>query len=261
MARSRIIKPEFFEDPKIGRLSLGARLLYIGLWVQADDAGNVQADPGFLRSRLFPHDDVSLQDISSWLTECSVSTHAVPYEHSGDPYIHLPTFSRHQHINRPSSWRNPPPPTGSDSELHEGSVRTQGVLREGSSSKPKPKPETKTLQTGDTSPEAKPLQYGNPDVNFVLDHLKTTLKLPMLDGAQKANRCYAHLALKKFGGREKVALLIEVAAADSFWATRLTSAEALYKHGVQIVSKTRETVGASGPGSIRGGVYDATNIG
>ena len=45
MARNRIIKPEFWADAKIGRLSFGARLLYIAMWNFADDYGIISASP------------------------------------------------------------------------------------------------------------------------------------------------------------------------------------------------------------------------
>ena len=155
MARSRIIKPEFFEDPKIRHLSLGARLLYVGMWCQADDVGNCQATPGFLRSRLFPHDDVSLEQMDEWLRECSRSGRVVLYEHSQELYAHIVAFLRHQTINHPSDWRNPPPPTGVDASLQDGSGSSTGVLREGSPSKPKtnPNPKPKPLESGAGAPK------------------------------------------------------------------------------------------------------------
>ena len=39
MARIRTIKPKFYDDLKVGRLSRDARYLYIALWVFADDLG------------------------------------------------------------------------------------------------------------------------------------------------------------------------------------------------------------------------------
>ena len=51
MARIRTIKPQFWDDLKIGRLSRDARLLYIGLWNFADDLGVVIADPVWLKSK------------------------------------------------------------------------------------------------------------------------------------------------------------------------------------------------------------------
>ena len=42
MARSRVIKPEFWSDEKLARVSREARLLYIGLWSTCDDAGRTK---------------------------------------------------------------------------------------------------------------------------------------------------------------------------------------------------------------------------
>lgn len=67
MARIRTIKPQFWDDLKIGRLSRDARLLYIGLWNFADDLGVVIADPVWLKSKIFPYDKIQLQQFEGWL--------------------------------------------------------------------------------------------------------------------------------------------------------------------------------------------------
>jgi hypothetical protein len=126
MARGRWIKPEFFEDPKIAQMSFGARLLFIGIWTQSDDVGNCQASPGFLRSRIFPNDDVTLANVEEWLSESSLRGRVVLYEADGEPYLHVVNFARHQRINRPSVWKNPSHPTGSEPALSEPAV-SRGV--------------------------------------------------------------------------------------------------------------------------------------
>jgi len=137
MARSRQIKPEFFEDEGVGNWSLGARLLFIGMWTQADDVGNVVANPVFLKSRIFPYDeDVTAETIHGWLSECSVSTHVCLYEVGSERFAHIKNFGKHQTINRPGKWRNPEPPTG---KLTEDSLRTHGALTEDSGMKSKSK--------------------------------------------------------------------------------------------------------------------------
>ena len=51
MARIRTIKPEFFTSDDICALSPRARLLYIGLWCEADREGRlVWAPRGFKRT-------------------------------------------------------------------------------------------------------------------------------------------------------------------------------------------------------------------
>jgi hypothetical protein len=91
--------------------------------------------------------------------------------------------------------------------------------------------------------------FGNGDVSTLIAYLKETLQLPMLDGSEKTNRRYCWLALKKFGGADKVRLLIDAAAQDDFWSTRIASFQQLYYKGVQIISKTRG--GAGGRPNIR----------
>ena len=54
MARNRVIKPKFWDDAKIGRLTRDARLLYIGLWNFSDDIGVVIGNSIWLKSKIFP---------------------------------------------------------------------------------------------------------------------------------------------------------------------------------------------------------------
>ena len=67
MARIRTIKPQFWDDAKIGRIPRDARLLYIGLWTFADDLGVVIADPVWLKSKIFPYDRIQIQQLEAWL--------------------------------------------------------------------------------------------------------------------------------------------------------------------------------------------------
>ena len=106
-----MVKPERFEAQDLGRVSIQARYLYSGLECQADDAGNVNVSPVFLRSRVFPYDeDVTVQQIEGWLTDLADIKRLLAYDIDGNRYAHLPTFKTDQRIKKPSEWRNPPPP-------------------------------------------------------------------------------------------------------------------------------------------------------
>lgn len=64
MPRMRMVKPEFWTDSKVVRVSRDARLLFIGLWNFADcDAGHVEADPFGLKMKIFPADDVHVEEL------------------------------------------------------------------------------------------------------------------------------------------------------------------------------------------------------
>ena len=52
MARIRTIKPEFWEDEDVGRLSPMARLLFIGSWSLADDEGLLTWSASFLKAKI-----------------------------------------------------------------------------------------------------------------------------------------------------------------------------------------------------------------
>jgi hypothetical protein len=104
--RIRTIKPEFWQDEKIASLPFITRLVYISLWNESDDEGRLRGSPVYLKSVLFPYDDI---DMAGELT--SLSNHGVIIKYSvrQQSYLFLPNFGRHQRINRPSASRLPDP--------------------------------------------------------------------------------------------------------------------------------------------------------
>ena len=60
MARIRSIHPGLFTDEAFISVSLGARLLLIGIWTEADDHGMFEWKPVTLKMRLLPCDAVEL---------------------------------------------------------------------------------------------------------------------------------------------------------------------------------------------------------
>jgi hypothetical protein len=102
MARIRTIKPEIWMSPQVMNLSHGARLLFVGLITQADDAGRGSADPRKLKAAIFGGDDITSTDVRRWLDECSSQGLAVFYmsEKHGVLY-QLPSWKSHQSIDRP----------------------------------------------------------------------------------------------------------------------------------------------------------------
>ena len=67
MARIRTIKPEFWEDEKLAKLPIHARLLFIGTWNFADDNGVLLANPVLMKSHIFPYEDIGISTISEWI--------------------------------------------------------------------------------------------------------------------------------------------------------------------------------------------------
>ena len=124
MGRIRTIKPEFFQSQSVGRLKPYARLLFIGIWTLADDAGRTRGALNMLSGMLFPYDRISTRRIEAWLVELEGEGMIARYQVSGTDYIQVSGWREHQRINRPSDSKIP--------AFTEGSLRAHGGLTEGS---------------------------------------------------------------------------------------------------------------------------------
>jgi len=130
MARSRIVRPEFWSDEKISSLSLLARLIYIGMWNFSDDFGVVKGSPVWLKSQIFPYDKIQTPLIIRTLNELQTLGRIISFSSNGEQFFYLPYFRRHQVINRPSKTRNPEPPPDILDRLNEHSMSTQRALND-----------------------------------------------------------------------------------------------------------------------------------
>lgn len=83
-------------------------------------------------------------------------------------------------------------------------------------------------------------EFGNSDINEVIEYFKLKLELPILDGSVKQNR-YAtkRLLVKSKNNLEAVKKLIDCLAVDSFHAENASSITYLEKHAVAIMSRAR----------------------
>ena len=123
MARIRTIKPDFWDSPAVAKASLRARLLYIAMWNWADDFGIGDANPWRLWSFAFPNDDPpemvapedpahippTLRRIPPEYAEIANLFGVIFYEHEGRPYYWIPSWEKHQKLDRRSVQRVPFP--------------------------------------------------------------------------------------------------------------------------------------------------------
>src|SRR5687768_1567342 len=112
MPRIRTIKPSFYNDDKLIECSVSARYMFIGTWVCADDAGNLERNEKQLKLWIFPFDDIN---VGACLDELITHGLLIEYSVSAKNYLHIPGFAKHQVINRPSKPVCP---------VYEGSMRT-----------------------------------------------------------------------------------------------------------------------------------------
>lgn len=113
MARIRTIKPEFWSSPGMKGLDPYVRLLFIAMWNWADDTGRGTANPRELAGFAFPWDEqLSSADIRRMLGEIRRAFGVVLYEVGGRPYYLIPSWDRHQKIDKRSGAKYPSPDDG-----------------------------------------------------------------------------------------------------------------------------------------------------
>lgn len=109
MARIRMLKPSFFTDERVVSVSAFARLLFIGLWCEADREGRLEDRPLGLKMRLFPADAV---DIGALLDELCRAQLVERYRVGDVAVISIPRFTKHQHVHfREARSTLPPKPS------------------------------------------------------------------------------------------------------------------------------------------------------
>lgn len=109
MPRIRSIKPEFWQDTRLARMPSLDRLVYLCLWSMADDDGRLEGDADTVKHFGFPREDS--ENVRGALANLREQGRIVCYEGSdGIPLIHLPTFAKHQRIDKPSPSKLEAPP-------------------------------------------------------------------------------------------------------------------------------------------------------
>ena len=146
MPRTRSVKPEFWSDEKLARLSRDSRLTYVGLWSTSDDYGVTKGHPAWLKCQLFPYDDgLKLTTFEKWLKELESIDRIVSFNVNGEIFYYIPHFQYHQKVDHPSKLRNPEPP---ESIINIGSRNTLEPSRDS-------RDETDTDTDTDTDTEEK----------------------------------------------------------------------------------------------------------
>jgi hypothetical protein len=131
MARIRSIHPGIFTDEAFASLSMGARVLLMGIWTESDDHGVFEWKPVTLKMRVMPVDNVSIPEL---LAECE-GADVIKSFSSGKTYGLVRNFCRYQRPKKPKYVHPIPPelytyaglkPDGSPVVLHQS--RTGGEI-------------------------------------------------------------------------------------------------------------------------------------
>ena len=125
MPRQRMIKPDFFDSESLAKCSREARLVFVGMWVTADDNGNQKANLRRMRVNILPFDD-DVDDAAFGKLLCELESVGCTrgYEVDGERYISVPNFKAHQTIRKPSKTTIPEPPEKVENDEEKHLVRT-----------------------------------------------------------------------------------------------------------------------------------------
>lgn len=85
-----------WEDPTFNNFSIGARLLFVGMFSNADDEGFIRGDAGSLKRLIFGFDDNIKPELDGWLNEIRVAKNIHFYETEGETYAHFLKWDKHQ---------------------------------------------------------------------------------------------------------------------------------------------------------------------
>lgn len=141
MARTRTIKPHFLYSASMEKVSDGAQLAFVRLWLIVDDAGRFETHDNwrFVSERLFPRASEPRPEVAGWLDELErvgcIRRYAVGPGH----YLRIVNWRQHQTVYHPAPSKLPGEPAGvggSPEMLNSGS----GASNNGSGTPAEPLP-------------------------------------------------------------------------------------------------------------------------
>lgn len=109
--RIRTLKPECWQDQKLGRVSRDARLLWTVLITLADDEGRFLSLPSVVLGHGYPYDADAPKKLAAWMEELVDERLVEIYVVDDIHYGWLPKWHLHQRVNRPKASTLAPPPS------------------------------------------------------------------------------------------------------------------------------------------------------
>lgn len=108
MLRQRIIKPEILTDEKFCQLGDKEKLLFIFLWMMADEHGRMEYTPFSVKYNLLPAEDCTLLQISGKIGKICATGMIVVYTVGKKQYLQITNFGKHQRLDRRRPSKFPP---------------------------------------------------------------------------------------------------------------------------------------------------------
>src|SRR3990170_1873029 len=107
MARKRMIDPSIWTSDQFTQLSTRQRLIFIGLFSNADDEGRLRGEARKVKGLVFPTDDILSQDIENDLLNIAEVGLIRRWQKDGEIFIELPKWKDYQKMNYKSDSHLP----------------------------------------------------------------------------------------------------------------------------------------------------------
>lgn len=109
MARKRMIDPNIWQSEDYSKLNTLSKLVFIGLFSNADDYGFGRAKATYVKSMLFPYEEgIRTADIEKSLSEIAANMSVVFYKRNGNEYYCLKNWIKWQKVDKPTPSIIPP---------------------------------------------------------------------------------------------------------------------------------------------------------
>lgn len=133
MARIRTYKPDFWTDPKVVSMSMSARMLLLGIFSFADDAGRMEHNALRLKMQVFPAEPFTAHEIEKMVGEMLNQALIELYVIDDRTYLQVCRWAEWQKIEKPTASRIPPNPSTKRIQPVEASPSTPRMVGEYSS--------------------------------------------------------------------------------------------------------------------------------
>ncbi len=182
MPRKRMIDPSFWKDPEIANLTDPERLLFIGMFSNADDEGRIIATPESLKADVFPYDHKKTASVVRKLRDsiCEKLKNVCLYQNCYVDYIAFLRWSEYQKPKHPKPSKLPDPPRSpllERGESLEKPMETSGETRQEKSLETEGRPSLGQSSQGKVSIGQVSTVQGdfkgliNTDINDLTDYL------------------------------------------------------------------------------------------
>lgn len=110
--RIRSVSPDICIDKKLAEMDdARAERTFVRLWTYCDDDGRARAEIRLIKAAIYPlHDSMTPAEVQRDIDLLAHWELVVLYEIDGEPYLHVPKFSKWQKPNRKVDSKLPPPP-------------------------------------------------------------------------------------------------------------------------------------------------------